>query len=204
MPGRRNGFRYVSTKEKIDMAALQLFAERGFKGTTMKDIAKVVGVTEGAIYRHYSSKEEIVENLIDRVIRDLSGKIEESVGRGKDLVEKIRLAIDTLIRYAFDKPDCFRYLNIYHLFKKNSRDRRRKFPGKILMRLFKEAYERGLIAVKPELALCITVGTIERLFVFKEIGIIGRGKESLISEVEDSILRAIGMKKGVFNENVGL
>jgi AcrR family transcriptional regulator len=186
------------------MAALQLFAERGFKGTTMKDIAKIVGVTEGAIYRHYSGKEEIVESLINRVIRDLSSRIEESVGRGKTIPDKIKLAIDTLTRYAFEKPDCFRYLNIYHLFKKNHRDRRRKFPGRILMELFREAYREGVITVKPELALCITVGTIERLFVFKEIGIIGKAKESLISELEDSILRAIGVKKGVVSKDVGL
>ncbi len=204
MSGKAGTYRYVSTKERIDMAALHLFAERGFKGTTIKDIAKVVGITEGAIYRHYKSKEEIVENLIDRVIKDLGKRLSDAMAKGKNLTEKIKLAVDTLITYAFEKPDCFRYLNIYHLFKKSPKDKDRRFPGKILMGLFKEAYRAGVIAVKPELALCITVGTVERLFIFNEIGLISKGDRSFMGEVEDSILRAIGIKNGVISKNIAL
>lgn len=53
----------ISTKEKIFNVAIELFASKGFKGTSVREIAKVLGLTEGAIYRHFSSKDEILENI---------------------------------------------------------------------------------------------------------------------------------------------
>ena len=45
-------------------AALEVFAERGYDGGTMREIANRVGVTEPALYRHYSGKEAIFEDLV--------------------------------------------------------------------------------------------------------------------------------------------
>lgn len=49
----------TTTREKIETAAIRLFAERGFDGTSMRDIAKEVGVSEAALYRHISGKEAL-------------------------------------------------------------------------------------------------------------------------------------------------
>ncbi|AOT70745.1 TetR/AcrR family transcriptional regulator [Geosporobacter ferrireducens] len=46
-------------KEKIDFAALEVFAEKGYTGTKIADIAEKAGVSIGNIYRYYKSKEEI-------------------------------------------------------------------------------------------------------------------------------------------------
>jgi AcrR family transcriptional regulator len=51
------------TKEKIFDAAVDLFAEKGYDGVSMRDIGRAVGVTEGAVYKHYSSKEAILESI---------------------------------------------------------------------------------------------------------------------------------------------
>jgi len=51
------------TKEKIFDAAVELFAERGYDRVSVRDIARAVGLTEGAVYKNYSSKEEILESI---------------------------------------------------------------------------------------------------------------------------------------------
>ena len=51
------------TKEKIFDAAIDLFAERGYDGVSIRDIAGAVGLTEGAVYRHYTSKDEILDSI---------------------------------------------------------------------------------------------------------------------------------------------
>lgn len=51
------------TKDKIFDAAIDLFAEKGYNGVSIRDIAKAVGITEGAVYRHYASKDEILEAI---------------------------------------------------------------------------------------------------------------------------------------------
>jgi len=52
-----------ATKEKIFDAAVDLFAERGYDGVSIRDIARAVGVTESAVYRHYASKDAILESI---------------------------------------------------------------------------------------------------------------------------------------------
>jgi Bacterial regulatory proteins, tetR family len=47
------------TRERILNAAAQLFAEHGFTGASMPAIAQLSGITAGAIYRHFASKEEL-------------------------------------------------------------------------------------------------------------------------------------------------
>lgn len=52
------------TKQQILNVANELFATSGYDCVTMRDIAKQVGITEGAIYRHYDGKEKILDEII--------------------------------------------------------------------------------------------------------------------------------------------
>ena len=48
------------TRTKILQAALQLFARQGYDGTTTKDLAKVAGVAEGTLFRHFANKKALL------------------------------------------------------------------------------------------------------------------------------------------------
>lgn len=52
------------TKEKILLTALRLFATRGYEATSVSDIAKDLGVTKGALYKHYKSKRDVFDKII--------------------------------------------------------------------------------------------------------------------------------------------
>jgi AcrR family transcriptional regulator len=52
-----------STKTKIFDTAIDLFSDRGYERTSVREIASALGITEGAIYRHYKSKEAILEEI---------------------------------------------------------------------------------------------------------------------------------------------
>lgn len=56
-----------TTKERILETALALFAERGYAGTSMSDLAGALGITKGALYRHYAGKEAIFAAIIARM-----------------------------------------------------------------------------------------------------------------------------------------
>lgn len=53
------------TKERILDAALELFARCGYLGTSMSDIAKQLGITKAALYKHYASKQEIFDAIVE-------------------------------------------------------------------------------------------------------------------------------------------
>src|ERR671939_383545 len=50
---------------QIAQVALRLFSERGFRGTTTKEIAQAAGVSEAIIFRHFATKEELYTAIID-------------------------------------------------------------------------------------------------------------------------------------------
>lgn len=69
------------TRERILDAALSLFAEKGYEGTNLLDVAQAVGIVKSAIYRHFSGKEE----LWNAVIEMMEMYYEERFGSEQDL-----------------------------------------------------------------------------------------------------------------------
>lgn len=55
------------TKARIVDAALELFAQNGYLGTSMSDIAKQLSITKGALYKHFASKQEILDQIIQKM-----------------------------------------------------------------------------------------------------------------------------------------
>ena len=55
------------TRTRILETALELFARSGYLGTSMQDIAKRLGVTKAALYKHYASKQEILDQIVKRM-----------------------------------------------------------------------------------------------------------------------------------------
>lgn len=55
------------TKEKILKTALKLFSSKGYKATTVRDIAGAMGVKQSALYNHFKNKDEILETLISNL-----------------------------------------------------------------------------------------------------------------------------------------
>lgn len=70
-------------KEIIKQAAFELFAERGYDSTSMRDIAKKVGIKAPSIYAHYESKEEIFNAIFNEVLGQHIQEIKELVLIGK-------------------------------------------------------------------------------------------------------------------------
>ncbi len=56
-----------NTKDNILNAALKLFSERGYEGASMSDIADLLGITKAALYKHYKSKQEILDSIIKKM-----------------------------------------------------------------------------------------------------------------------------------------
>lgn len=54
-----------NTKEIILYKALNLFADKGYDGVTVRDIATEVGIQQSSLYKHYSSKQEIFDTLVE-------------------------------------------------------------------------------------------------------------------------------------------
>lgn len=70
----------AATRERIVGAAERLFAERGFSGVSMPDIAAAAGITAGAIYKHFDGKEELFFSVVRRAV-EATPTTHEAAGR---------------------------------------------------------------------------------------------------------------------------
>lgn len=61
-PVRESG--EIDTKRRIFEKAIELFSQYGYDGTSIRQIAKAAGLTEGALYRHYTGKEAILDAIL--------------------------------------------------------------------------------------------------------------------------------------------
>lgn len=70
------------TRERLIKASLELFTTRGYHDTTTAQIAKKAGIAEGTIYRHYASKQQLLNELYRTALRWAMRIVEASQGRG--------------------------------------------------------------------------------------------------------------------------
>lgn len=93
-----------NTKEKILEEALKLFARSGYMGTSMNDIASQLGVTKAALYKHYSSKQEILDSIVERMNQmDLQRSKEYKMPEGEmeEVIEEYKnIALEKIKQYT--------------------------------------------------------------------------------------------------------
>jgi AcrR family transcriptional regulator len=102
----------AATRERIVAAALEAFAEKGFRGASTRDIARRAGTNQGLITYHFRSKDELWRAAADRII----GMLQESLtARLASLAdepprERSREAIRAYVRFAAAHPELFRLM----------------------------------------------------------------------------------------------
>jgi len=73
------------TKEKILKISLKLFAEKGYKPTTVRDIAGAVGIKQSALYNHFKNKDEILSTLVEDLTSSAIVTLFDSQEDGQEL-----------------------------------------------------------------------------------------------------------------------
>ncbi len=195
MNGKEEGVELIHTRDRIISSALKLFSRKGFRGTTIKDIAQDVGLTEGAIYRHFESKEDLIEKITEMIVDEIDLLLSEEVMSKKNFVERIEALVESLSCYAFNNPDHFRFLTLYHLLREDLLVSGADLPGKRILDMLRDAYRKGELDVQPEVALGIITGTVNRVFLLEEVGLSERDREELIEEMKRVILRALNLSE---------
>ena len=98
------------TKERILWTALNLFAENGYEAVSVSDIAGALGITKGALYRHYRNKRDIFDSIVARMERRDAEQADADgmpAGALADVPEAYRAAtVDRMIAFA---KSMFRY-----------------------------------------------------------------------------------------------
>jgi AcrR family transcriptional regulator len=90
--------------DEIRDAALTLFAERGYHGTSMKDIGELLGMRAPSLYNHVDSKHEILAEVMLGTMRRLLADHVDAVATTGDVVEALRRSTEAHVRYHTRYP----------------------------------------------------------------------------------------------------
>lgn len=91
--------RAVRTRERLLAAAAEEFSAYGYQGTTLLDVVRRTGMSKGALYGHFSSKEELAATLIAEAGDALIARAAEGAGHGSTPQHALRETILDLTRY---------------------------------------------------------------------------------------------------------
>jgi len=111
-PRRRPGRARMTAAERREQLieiARGLFAERGFDGTSIEEVAARAEVSKPVVYEHFGGKEGLYAVVVDREVRQLLGMVQGALTAGgpRELLEQAALA---LLDYIDQAPDGFRIL----------------------------------------------------------------------------------------------
>jgi AcrR family transcriptional regulator len=91
----------VTRRDELLKIAAQLFAERGFRNTTVRDIADAAGILSGSLYHHFDSKESMVDEILQTFQSQLFAAYDEVLASGLSPRQKIEAAV----RLSFEAID---------------------------------------------------------------------------------------------------
>ena len=97
-------------RRQLFSVALELFAQRGYRATTMDDIADAAGVTKPLLYQHFSSKRALYLELVDSIARELLTAVREAVMEADGPRQQVELGFAAYFRLVVSKEAEFRLL----------------------------------------------------------------------------------------------
>ena len=184
----------TATKLQIDRTALKLFAKKGIKETTTREIAAEAQIAEGTLYRHYKSKDELAWFLF----RDNYSELGQQLNRVQAVEETAKDKIQAMIRYfcyAFEADrDMFNYLFLARHDHIQRIGPRLPNPYLVFRRVVSQGMRSGEIPRQdPDVATSMVMGVVLQVIDSRILG--GRIKRSIASlsdTIAESCWRVLG------------
>ncbi|MCB9595723.1 MAG: TetR/AcrR family transcriptional regulator [Sandaracinaceae bacterium] len=161
------------TRDTILDAALGVFAERGFHGASMPVLAEAAGVGSGTPYRHFESKEALVNALYRRTKDALMGALLVDFPFDATEREQFRVFFFRLVGFFREHPDAFDFLELHHhqpYLTADNLELERRALAPVLAFFEHGRRARVTRAMAPEALLAIVWGVFSGLFKAWRLG----------------------------------
>lgn len=181
----------MSTKERIIQSAKELFSKKGYNYTSVEDIVRYAGLSKGAFYFYFKSKDQLMEELIKEMA-------ERTKGIMIKWMEKDLKAQDTIKGHIREfLTECYQDRHIAYVFffevlcnKEEFRQLHRAHMEELLellAKMVKRGYERGEFKYgKVEEVVNLIAGYIRLLYIEKLL-LCQKSLEELLKEAEEGL-----------------
>jgi TetR/AcrR family transcriptional regulator, cholesterol catabolism regulator len=148
----------ATRRDELLAITARLFAKKGFRNTTVRDIADAAGILSGSLYHHFDSKESMVDEILSTFQEELFGQYDEILASDADPRTKLEQAV----RVSFDAID--QHHSEVAIFQNDSAylstldgfgylDERHAQSREVWMTLLREGKEAGVLRADLDLDL---------------------------------------------------
>ncbi len=145
-------------------AAAELFAERGFAGTNLRDLADVLGISRPGLYYHFPNKEKILEALIEEVTLSMADELAAIAAQvDRDPEDALRVMVRSATSWVLENPVMFRVLDRSEADLPPDLRERHELTKRTVLANFTGIIERGIAVgkfrpVDPHIAALSVIG----------------------------------------------
>lgn len=150
MPRELSTLEIEDFRDKLCDAALEIFAEKGVQGLTLREVAERLGVSPMTPYRYFKDKDAILTAVRARAFNDFAQALEKASTRGKDAIAKSNAAGKAYEDFAFANAEAYRLM-----FMVTQKDAERKDPG------LQQAAERARATMSYHVEQLVKEGAFE-------------------------------------------
>jgi AcrR family transcriptional regulator len=94
-------------RNEIFDASVHLILEKGFKATSMREIAEAAGVGKSTLYDYFKSKDEILISYFEDAIQELTDQAQEIIDQDLGISEKLRKILEMHLAYLIDNKNFY-------------------------------------------------------------------------------------------------
>jgi len=173
-------------------ASIHLFVRKGIDGTTIKDIAKKAGVAEGALYRHFKSKEDLAWYIFSTQLNRFSMELVAKVSAEKDFKKRIEVFVWECFSAFEENRDLFAYLILREHEELKKFPENYLHPGLVALKILEEAQAEGAAQTYDKYVLgSLFIGGIIRACVVRMYGRIEKDLREHSLEVSECLWRML-------------
>jgi AcrR family transcriptional regulator len=153
---------------KVMRAAIRLFVRQGIDGTTIQDIAREAGVSEGALYRHFKSKDELAWHLFTTHLAEFTTQLFSMVMSQPTAEQRIQVFAAECFKAFEANRDLFTYLILSEHRELKKYPGTQLHPGHVVLKVIQEGQAAGEIRQgDPYILGSLVLGGIIRTCVVK-------------------------------------
>ncbi|KQY47337.1 TetR/AcrR family transcriptional regulator [Cellulomonas sp. Root137] len=137
-----------SVVDDITQAAVDLFSTQGYANTSVQQIVEAAGVTKGAMYHYFESKDDLLFSIYERMLTLQTNHLEEIVGRGAPTAQTLHDVcvdvVETSIDFLPEGTVFFRSVHMLSEPRQKEVTRRRRQYHDVFAGLIERGQEEGL------------------------------------------------------------
>lgn len=179
-----------STRENLKQAAIRLGVREGIDGASIRTIAREVGITEGAVYKHFANKDELIRVAYSSVIEDMARDKAVLIKTDLPFEHAVRGWIKLTYQYFDDNAEAFSYVLLMpHRMAETLGEIYTK-QGVLFRAFIVRAMEnRQIRPMDPDLAVALFTGLVLNIPRLINDGSLRAPASDYADEIADAVLR---------------